>query len=229
MNVPWENFDLSELTYPKSLTFFFDRPVVDDDSAYELFRSGLNSFDASNPGTVVAYLQEMCRNYSELAKVYSSEQLDQGLWAVFGAGIDCQRYLFDAAVQIGSRIECIESMYLPFRDVVARSTGDIQESIYWMRWDMILHSFDPMPHEYEYGYLTLTTDQEQMIDAIYHTLARILAINHRGCQWCALHGLGHLFHPLKRELVQRYLNEHLWELSAQDVSWIEAYRDSSAP
>jgi hypothetical protein len=94
-----------------------------------------------------------------------------------------------------------------------------------MWWDMILHTFGPMPNEYKYGYLTLSSDQEQMIDAIYHTLARTLALNHRGCQWCALHGLGHLHHRLKEELVQRYLDEHLSELSPQDMRWVEACRD----
>ena len=171
------------------------------------------------------YVQAMCRDYSELVKAFSPEQLNQGLRAVFGSGIDCQRYLFDAAVEVKLRIECVESMYLPFRDVVGSSVGDIWETFYFMWWDMILHSFDPMPNEYKYGHLTLTADQEQMIDAIYHTLARTLALNHRGCQLCALHGLGHLYHPSKEELVQRYLDEHRGELSVQDMQWVEGCRD----
>ena len=63
----------------------------------------------------------MCRGFSELTKVYSQEELDQGLWAVFGAAISCEQYLFDPTVDLGLRIDCIESMYLPFRDFVAHS------------------------------------------------------------------------------------------------------------
>jgi hypothetical protein len=202
MNVPWEEFDLSALTYPQFLAFFFDRPVVDDADQYDLFRSGIDRFAASDPTTVVGHLQAMCRDFSELAKLYSPQQLDQGLWAVFGVGISCERHLFDTAVDSQLRIDCVESMYLPFRDVVASRTGDIRESFYWMWWDMILHTFEYQPNEYKYGYVTLTSDQNQMVDTMYHALSRILGLDHRGCQWCALHGLGHLYHPSARDRVQ---------------------------
>src|SRR5258707_1254551 len=84
----------------------------------------------------------MCRNFTELSNVYSHEQIQQGLWAVLSSSsVDCQRYLFDPTVDINLRIDCIESMNLPFRDVVARHTADICETFYWMWWDMILHTF----------------------------------------------------------------------------------------
>jgi hypothetical protein len=221
MNVPREEFDLSALTYPQFLAFFFDRPVVGDQNDYELFRSGIDSFVASDPARVVTHLQRICESYAHLAEIYSHEQLDQGLWAVFGAGIYCGRYLFDTLVNTRLRIDCVEATYLPFRDVVARNTGDIRESFYWMWWDMILHAFW---HDCDYA---LTDDGKHMAEKMYQTLARILALDHRGCQWCALHGLGHLRHPLGRDLVQRYLNVHRSELSEADARWVESCRDGS--
>lgn len=151
MNVPCETFDLSVLTYPQFLKFFFDRPVVGDEKEYDLFHSGIDSFVATDPATVVAHLEAMCRDLSELPSIYSLEQLDQGLWALFGAGIRCGKYLFDCDVNRGARKSCVESMYLPFKDVVARRITDIRESFYWMWWDTILHDFNLSPHEYEYG------------------------------------------------------------------------------
>ena len=56
---------------------------------------------------------------------------------------------------------------------------------------------------------------------------RYLALDHRGCQICALHGLGHLYHPYSEQLGQRYLDEHRTEFSAEAVRWIEDCRDSS--
>jgi hypothetical protein len=112
-----EEFDLAALSYPQFLAFFFDRPVVGDNERYDLFRSGIDYFVASNPTTVVAHVQAMCRNFSELTKVYSNEQLDQGLWAVFGAAISCEQFLFDPTVDLGLRIDCLEYMYLAFSDV----------------------------------------------------------------------------------------------------------------
>ena len=111
------------------LGFLFRSPIVGDKKAYALFRGGVGSFVASNPATVVAHVQTMCRNFSELSTVYSQKELDQGLWAVFGAGISCEQYLFDSSLDLGLRAACIESMYLPFRDVVAHTVIDKRQSV----------------------------------------------------------------------------------------------------
>ena len=247
-----EEFDLSALTYPEFLAFFFDRPVVGDKERYDLFRSGIDYFVASNPTTVVAHVQVMCRSFSELTHVYSHEQLDQGLWAVFGAAISCERFLFDPTVDLGLRIDCIESMYLPFRDVVAHSLIDKRDSFYWMWWDMILHTFWHIADKFDYvalarepnqtgqtiyqimmeralvfDYAALSVDAKQTAEAMYQTLLKILALDHPACQWSALHGLGHLHHPLGREPVQNYLDAHQGELTYADMKWVEACRDGA--
>jgi hypothetical protein len=94
-----------------------------------------------------------------------------------------------------------------------------------MWWDMILHTFEPQCNEYKGGHVTLTRDQDQMLNAMYHTLSRILDIDHRGCQWCALHGIGHLYHPLAKDRVHRYLDVHRNEFSDEEVRWVESCRD----
>jgi hypothetical protein len=99
-----DDFDLSALSYPQFLDFFFDRPPVGDDKQYDLFRGGIDYFVASNPATVVAHVRAMCRAFSELTNVYSHEELNKGLWAIFGAGISCEQYLFDPAVDLGLRV-----------------------------------------------------------------------------------------------------------------------------
>jgi hypothetical protein len=223
MNPSWREFDLSALTRPQFLAFFFDRPVVGDKNEGDLFRSGMDSFVASNPTTVVGHIEAMCRNFAELPTIYSHEQIDQGLWAVFGGRLRCEQYLFDRSVDRALRMGCIESMYLPFRDIVASGPTNISDSFYWMWWDIILHAFWPPVGGYYYS--ALNNDKKQMAETMYQTLSGILALNHRGCQWCALHGLGHLHHPLVRETVQSYLNVHRNELTDDEVQWIEACRD----
>jgi len=96
-----------------------------------------------------------------------------------------------------------------------------------MWWDEILHDLDPMPKEYKFGHATLTPNQSQIVETIFLTLSRILAIDHRSCQICALHGLGHLYHASSEQLVQRYLDEHRNEFNAEDIRWIEGCRDNS--
>lgn len=242
----WEDqFDLSAISYPQFLDFFFDRPIVNDEKTYNLFRGGIDSFVASNPAIVVAHVQAMCRGFSELTKVYSHEELDQGLWAVFGAGISCERFLFDPTVDLGLRIDCIESMYLPFRDVVDHSNLDAHGSFYWMWWDMVLHTFWEMADKFDYAslggskqiletmnqralefdYAGLSEELKQILEAVYQTLLKIIALNHQACHWSALHGLGHLHHPQGSEAVQRYLDMHRSELADEDVRWVEGCRD----
>lgn len=226
----WEDdFDLSALSYSQFLDFFFDRPIVRNDQQHDLFRGGIDSFTASKPATVVAHVQAMCESFSELTKVYSHEELNQGLRAVFGAGISCEQYLFDPTVDLGLRIGCIESMYIPFRDVVAHSLVDKRDSFYFMWWDMVLHTFWGSYYATDDKYQKLSVDGRQMFDAMYPTLLKILALDHPACQWSALHGLGHLRHPQGREMVQNYLDAHRDELAVEDVRWLEACRDGTNP
>lgn len=218
-----EEFDLSALSYSQFLAFFFDRPIVSDNESYDLFRSGVDYFVASDPAVVVAYLHSMCSDLAELTKVYSHEQLDQGLWAVFGPAINCEQFLFDPGVELQARIDCVKSMVLPFRDVVAKSSFDRQESFFFMWWDMILHTFWLEGYRAaDDKYTALPDHGKQIADAMFETLLEILALDHIACQWSALHGLGHLHHPLGRKAVQRYLDAHRAKFSEKDIDWIES-------
>lgn len=216
--LPGEEFDLSALTYPQFVEFFFARPVVGENERYDLFRSGIDSFVPSHPAIVVDHLRRICCELSEPTNACSREQIDQGWWAVFGAGIECQRFLFAPSVDPSLRTACIESMYLPFRDVVAKSTLGKRDSFYWMWWDLVLETFG---NETTEVYEELSSDAKQMLESIYETLVKILALDHLACQWSALHGLGHSPHPKVRETVQRYLDLHRVDLSEEDTEWVE--------
>jgi len=137
----WINdFDLSTLTAEQFSPFFFDRPIVKSvEATRAMYLGEFEAFAISvaHPAAMVANVQAMCRNFAELAKIYSPEQLDQGLWAIFGT-VRCGKYLFDSAINSRLRTDCVESMYPPFKDVVARRTTSGKDSFYWMWWDEIL-------------------------------------------------------------------------------------------
>jgi len=223
-----EIIDLSAFTYPEFLTFFFERPVLEDSAAYNLFQPGGRRFDVANPVRVIEHLTEMCAHFASITTAYSDEQIEQGLWAVFGGTIDCGQYLFTPTVSIETRVRCIESMYCVFRDVVVHQAGGERDTFYWMWWDLILHT-DALrkgPEGYRSGYATLTSDEEQIIDAIFATLCRILDLDHKGCQWAAIHGMGHLYHPSMQVRTQAYLDKYRAQLSEDDVLWIERARQN---
>jgi hypothetical protein len=245
-----EDFDLSLLTYPQFIAFFFDRPAIDDHMEhYKLIRAGVDSFVATKPEVVVGHLQTMCENFTAVTASFSEKQVDQGLWAVFGAGIACEQFLLDPTVDSSARIACIDSMYLPFRDVFSKYTGNPREPFFWMWWDMILHTLwvtadnyypdgseVPLQEriertstfvqrlkkgDYRVDHAVLTSDLKVIQEAILRTLIRILAIDHSGCQISALHGLGHLHHPRVQEIVQNFLAAHRAEFNDDDLAWIE--------
>jgi hypothetical protein len=60
------------------------------------------------------------------------------------------------------------------------------------------------------------------LDVLFETLSRILEIQDKETQPCALHGLGHLYHPGVAELVQRYINSGKSELP---LVWVERCGD----
>jgi hypothetical protein len=47
-----------------------------------------------------------------------------------------------------------------------------------------------------FDYTALSLDLKQAHEAMYLILLKILALDNPACQWSALHGLGHLHHPL---------------------------------
>lgn len=181
------------------------------------FVPAFDYFVASSPAIVVDHLRGMCSDLSELTKVYSPEQIDQGLWAVFGPGINCERFLFDPSVELNPRIACIEAMYPPFRDVVAKSNLGKTDSFYWMWWDMIFHTdYFNASNDFE----TFSSDAKRILEVIHETLVKILALDHPACQWSALHGLGHSPHPKARDVVREYLRLHRGELNEEDAEWV---------
>jgi hypothetical protein len=213
-------FDASQLTYQEWLRFFFDRPI-----GKEVFREERQRyfFVAEAERSVVArHLKKMCSEHNAILGLYSGEQVNQGLWAIF-ATFSYHEVIFDSSVDLDLRIQCIESMYHVYSDVVAHLAGDVRDTFYWMWWDYIGHE------PWAYSQLQVhRIDREQTLDAIIRTLARILDLPHRGCQWSALHGLGHLdHHPKARDIVQQYLDLHGASLSDEDRRWVEACRDGN--
>jgi hypothetical protein len=228
-------FDLSTLTYDQFTAFFFDRPIVAFDESYGLFRGGVDYFVASDPTVVVSNLRSTCRNWAHLREIYSYEQMEQGsAFALFGLGIECQQFLLDPTVSVALRLECVESMYFPFADVVRMPKGKnspprglpstMDADDYFMWWDSILFDFW---HRFDNGrndYSAAREDLRLILGAIHRTLEKILQLPDRYCQLCALHGLGHLHHPLVGETLQAYVVANLGFLSESDLEYIKDCR-----
>ncbi len=236
------NLDLSTLSYTQWIEFFFERPVVDasrpvvDMTELEtLLRSEFEDFETSDPSCVVKYFAKMCSEFRSILESYSTDQIHQAFALLFYPPLYWPKYLFDLDVDLKTQIHCIESMYVVFAESVPRVPDLPTLYEYEMWWDIILHDFWAYYGEANPGgrppliedYTKLTQDQQQLLDAIYRTLIKILSIDHRGCQFCALHGFGHLYHPEGSAVVQHYIDTHSTQLSPEDLLWVQACRDGN--
>ena len=215
------NLDFSQLTYEEWLKFLFDRPIEED-----VFWKEHDRYDAcivAEPAKVVGYLERLSVKHRDICASYSGDQVNQGLWAIFSV-FNLQSYIFDVDVDLKIREHCIESMYSLFADAVIPLDLDVRHGFYWMWWDYILHELWLSGNE-EYHLTSLRPDLLQLLEATVRTLSEILILPHRGCQWAALHGLGHSHHPQAAHMVQRYLEEHDTELTEEDRAWVKACRD----
>lgn len=70
-------------------------------------------------------------------------------------------------------------------------------------------------------------EEAPIIDAAFNTLKEILELGEARCVDCALHGLGHLLHPRKAELVQRYVDRNRNKLDSDTLRWLKECRDGT--
>jgi hypothetical protein len=71
-------------------------------------------------------------------------------------------------------------------------------------------------------------EQDQLlIETEFQMLKEILAIGDPWCEEFVLHGLGHLMHPEKPPLIQKFIDRHHETLDADSLEWLEQCRDGS--
>lgn len=243
-----DNFDSSRLSYQEWIDFFFNRTVIEDVAlSTNEFTNGYTFFDVSDPAGIISHLTRMCREFSILADRFSLPQIDQGIWVIFGPTFEYQRCLFDRSVPVSMRVECIRSMYQVYADFVAPSDVEAMENCFYMWWDLIGESFwsefydysqlhDPSApldellsngEENRYVLDKLDEDSWQILDAIFETLVRILALDDARARQAALHGLGHSHHPHVKAVVQGFIDAHRGELTDEALEWVERCRDGT--
>jgi hypothetical protein len=229
-------FDLSQLTFDEFVSFLFDHDIDTEEHWYddpEL--SNFNDFNEKGvaaPQLVVAHMTRLFRDFAAIASRYSSRQINAGIWAMFSYGpFRLQKHLWLASAPLLERVACVRAMYRVYSDYVAKSTVEVMENCFNMWWDAVASGFwDQMYFDHKIAdgdVAALTGEQKALLDEMFDTLSRILALPDWRTQACALHGLGHLHHPGVRDRVQRFLDENRAELSPEGIAWVERCRDGT--
>lgn len=178
--------NLNEYSFSEWVKFVFDHSVSepawywDDEWDWE-----------DDPKLLLEYSIKLFRDPEFLLDEYSPEQIEQGFWFLLGSAGKLERWIWDKDIDWLLRRKCIKSMVNVFDRLFMKNP--LVESCY-MWWDLLRDfSDDPDPRV-----------EEAMLEA----LSQILNMHSFDCQISALHGLGHLKHEGKRNVIEGYLDSH---------------------
>jgi hypothetical protein len=227
-------FDLSTLSYDDFLLYFLRHPQ--DDTGWTRDMSGEEYAywvgEKSNPEAIVHHMTRFFNEFGAIADTTSLKTLDHVIDGMLGAaGCNLQTELWNDSVPLDLRLDCIRSMYRPFADFVANCKVETMENGFYVWWDFICTGFwfrrtydKVVPSE---NYQLLGGNDRNLVDCMFETLTKILALEDDRCQSAALHGLGHLQNPAVRDTAQKYMNANSEKLTRDGFKWLERCRDGT--
>lgn len=134
---------------------------------------------------------KLFNNPEFLLDKYSFEQINEGFVFILGPRVLIRMWLWNKNNHPELRREFITSMVNVFEKVFAKNP--LKNSCF-MWWD----------------YLRGFNDDKDLrvMDWMFEALSQILKINSLECQLSALHGLGHIEHDGKKNLIERFLEDN---------------------
>lgn len=134
---------------------------------------------------------ELFKRPELLLEKYTNEQIEQGFEFILGARVLITMWLWDKNNNSQIRREFIFSMKSIFDEIFTKIK---LENLCFMWWDY-LRGFG--------------NDKDlQVFDWMFETLSPILEIDSTNCQLSALHGLGHIEHREKKNLIENFLRRN---------------------
>jgi hypothetical protein len=230
-----ESVDLSLCSYEEFIDYFFNHDMSSEENWY--MDPGIRDYGLdppASPATIVAHMTSLFDEFAAVAKRYSLQQVNAGIWAMYSPSFALQKFLWDTTIAVEERSACIRAMYRMYADFVSKSTVETMENCFYMWWDIVATGWGGFWSDLqvrsgieEGDVAKLNNESRTLLNAMFETLQQILELPDPRTQSAALHGLGHLHHPKVRELVQRYIHAHRKELSSEGLKWIEQCRDGT--
>jgi hypothetical protein len=192
---------IREASFEEFVTFLFDHVVVPhpQDMNVGPFPWYWRAKIDYDPRRVAAYYVRLFKAPGFLLSRFSTDQLEQGFWAIQSAILDCSvaNIIWDTSVPFEAREICVRSMFDFFELFFATEPLDTSSAMWW----------DSLTFDWDCGNRARANGGEDQLmqDVMFATLARILELPPLTCQMAALHGLGHLHHPGTERLIQAYL------------------------
>lgn len=212
-----ETLDLSLLVYDQWLRQVFEHPAGSDAVGGNWYWE--HEWALADPPALLGHLTRLCAELSTATDRYSASQINQGIWFLLGACIDVPALLIDPAIPLDCRERCIAAMPGVFSGYVASYPADLPiENGFFMWFDLVASAVTDMPEG---------TEKEHLADAVLRAIEKVLAIDDVRCQAAALHGVGHLSHPRRRAVVEKWVSRHRADLDEAGAAWVRQCRDGT--
>ncbi len=181
-----------ELSHDEWVRFVFDHPVQFDglpEWYWDLSFEFEYAWEAKvRPATKLQYATRLFGETARLPEQYTPEQIDQGWFLILGPTfLAIGPRLRDEQIPLRLREDCITAMLGVFRDLFT-DYPDLHAC--WLWWDVVT---------------AWTGHDPDFNNALLMTMSEVLQLPSLACQKSALHGLGHLAHPQRPNVIGRYL------------------------
>jgi hypothetical protein len=166
------------MTFEEWVRAFFDRPEGWDPYDAEDLPESLDN------GEMVALSTQLFLNAPKVLARFSDAQVNQGFWALLGAGQPYMLALLDPHLELSPRTDCVRAIETVFTGVFAKRCDESLascdddsnplNSACYMWWDIFPPGPSPIVNR-----------------PALEVMRRTLDLPHAACQESALHGLGH--------------------------------------
>lgn len=204
-------YDLRTVSYGGFLDFIFDhpaapqkaRPAVDADSGPDgCWYDEIDLEIDFDPARNCEYLTLLFCDPLELRNRYSREQMEQGFWWMqtsFNDG-SAADVLWTASLPVKRREAMVQAMYFLYADLFAVQPLGRAPHMWWENLSKGLPGNVAGPKWW--------ADRQSIENTIFECLAGLLDLESQNCRIDALHGLNHLAHPGKEQLIRNYLDRN---------------------
>ena len=204
--------NLREATLHEFEDFIFDHEVHNvgsDQVWYQQFGLVIHYNAEHNARCLV----ELFKNARSLPSKYDRAKLEQGCWAMFGAGFDgnLKDLIWKSEIPLETKENLISSTFFMYRDLFAL---DPLGAACEMWWDGLAYDINPMKRVDPIN----NAAHKRIQNAMFETLVEILKLDSIDCQWAALHGLNHVLHPETNSVVKDFVESNP-DLSDEEVDY----------
>ncbi len=191
--------DIIGISFDEFVQFVFARSIPVNPKAEPWYWHVETIFEA---GEIADHYVRLFSEPAFLLTSFLAAELEQGFWAIQSCNLDCSvaRVIWIEELPLAVRERCVRSMFHLFEKLFSIQPLETSAHMWW----------DSLCYDWHCGNRSRAKggEDESMQDIMFETLGKILELDSPRSQGDALHGLGHLHHPLTEQLISRYIAKH---------------------